>query len=84
MSPVNVEEQLRALRQQALARELPPDGWPRLQRRLRREPWRRAALVAGLALAVLVAGVVPGSLARARCCGSTHRPTGSWPPSPRP
>jgi hypothetical protein len=64
MSPVNVEEQLRALREQALARELPPDGWPRLQRRLRREPWRRAALVAGLALAVLVAGVVPGLLAR--------------------
>jgi hypothetical protein len=64
MSPVNVEEQLRALREQALARELPPDGWPRLQRRLRREPWRRAALVAGLALAVLVAGVAPGLLAR--------------------
>jgi hypothetical protein len=64
MSPVNVEEQLRALREQALRRELPPDGWRRLQRRLRREPWRRAALVAGLALAVLVAGVVPGLLAR--------------------
>ena len=64
MSPVNVEEQLRALREQALARELPPDGWPQLQRRLRREPWRRAALVAGLALAVLVAGVAPGLLAR--------------------
>ena len=64
MSPVNVEEQLRALREQALTRELPPDGWPRLQRRLRREPWRRAALFAGLALAVLVAGVVPGLLAR--------------------
>ena len=64
MSPVNVEEQLRALREQALARELPPDGWPRLQRRLRREPWRRAALVAGLALAVLIAGVAPGLLAR--------------------
>lgn len=64
MSPVNVVEQLRALREQALARELPPDGWPRLQRRLRREPWRRAALVAGLALAVLVAGVAPGLLAR--------------------
>jgi hypothetical protein len=64
MSPVNVEEQLRALREQALARELPPDGWPRLQRRLRREPWRRAALVAGLALAMLVAGVAPGLLTR--------------------
>jgi streptogramin lyase len=64
MSPVKVEEQLRALREQALARELSPDGWPRLQRRLRREPWRRAALVAGLALAVLIAGVAPGLLAR--------------------
>jgi hypothetical protein len=64
MSPVNVEEQLRALREQALRRELPSDGWPRLQRRLRREPWRRAALVAGLALAVLVAGLAPGLLAR--------------------
>ena len=64
MSPVKVEEQLRALREQALAREPAPDGWPRLQRRLRREPWRRAALVAGLALAVLVAGLAPGLLAR--------------------
>jgi streptogramin lyase len=64
MSPVKVEEQLRALREQTLGRELPPDGWPRLQRRLRREPWRRAALVAGLALAVLVAAVAPGLLAR--------------------
>jgi virginiamycin B lyase len=64
MSPVNVEEQLRALREQVLRRELSPDGWPRLQRRLRREPWRRAALVAGLALAVLIAGVAPGLLAR--------------------
>jgi hypothetical protein len=63
MSPANVEERLRALREQALAREIPPDGWPRLQRRLRREPWRRAALVAGLALAVLVASVAPGLLA---------------------
>ena len=64
MSPVNVEEQLRALREQAQRRELAPDGWPRLQRRLRHEPRRRAALIAGLALAVLVAGVVPGLLAR--------------------
>ncbi len=64
MSPVNVEEQLGALREQTLRRELPPDAWPRLQRRLRREPWRRAALVAVLALAVLVAGLAPGLLAR--------------------
>jgi streptogramin lyase len=73
MSPANVEERLRELREQALRREVPPDGWPRLQRRLRREPWRRAALVAGLALAVLVAGVVPGLLARR--AGQTPVPT---------
>jgi virginiamycin B lyase len=64
MSPVNVEEQLRALREQALRRELQRDAWPRLQRRLRRQPWRRAALLAGLALVVLVAGLAPGLLAR--------------------
>jgi hypothetical protein len=64
MSPMDVEERLRALREQALRREAEPDAWPRLQRRLRREPWRRAALVAGLALTVLVVGVVPGLLAR--------------------
>jgi hypothetical protein len=64
MSPVKVEERLRALREQALRREIGSDAWPRLQRRLRREPWRRAALVAGLALAMLVAGVAPGLLAR--------------------
>jgi len=64
MSPGNVEEQLRAFQEQALRRDIPPDGWPRLQRRLRREPWRRAALVAGLALAVLVVSVAPGLLAR--------------------
>jgi hypothetical protein len=64
MSPANVEERLRALREQARRREVQPDAWARLQRRLRREPWRRAALVAGVALAVLVASVVPGLLAR--------------------
>jgi hypothetical protein len=64
MSPMEVEERLRALREQALGREAEPDAWPRLQRRLRREPWRRAALVAGLALAVLVVSVVPGLVAR--------------------
>jgi hypothetical protein len=64
MSPMDVEERLRALREQALRREAEPDAWPRLQRRLRREPWRRAALVAGLASAVLVVSVVPGLLTR--------------------
>jgi DNA-binding beta-propeller fold protein YncE len=64
MSQVDVQERLRAFREQALRRPAPPDAWPRLQRRLRREPWRRAALIAGLALAVLVASVVPGLLTR--------------------
>jgi hypothetical protein len=64
MNQVNVQERLQALREQALRREARPDAWPRLQRRLRREPWRRAALIAGLALAVLVASVVPGLLTR--------------------
>jgi virginiamycin B lyase len=64
MSPMDVEERLRALREQALGREAEPDAWPRLQRRLRREPWRRAALLVGLALAVLVVGVAPGLIAR--------------------
>jgi hypothetical protein len=70
MSPLNVEEQLRALREQALGREPRPDAWPRLQRRLRREPWRRAVLVAGLVLVVLAVGVAPGLLAR-----RTEQPT---------
>jgi hypothetical protein len=30
MSPVKVEEQLRALREQALRREVQRDAWPRL------------------------------------------------------
>jgi virginiamycin B lyase len=64
MSPRDVEERLQALREQALGREAQQDAWPRLQRRLRREPWRRAALVAGLVLAVLVVSVAPGLLAR--------------------
>ncbi|HEX8862902.1 MAG TPA: hypothetical protein VGC06_28185 [Actinomycetes bacterium] len=64
MSPLDVEERLRALREQAQRREVPPDAWLRLQRRVRREPRRRAALVAGVALAVLVASVVPAVLAR--------------------
>jgi streptogramin lyase len=65
MSQVNAEDRLQGLREQALRREVPPDAWPRLQRRLRRERWRRAALVAGaVALAVVVASVVPGLLAR--------------------
>jgi sugar lactone lactonase YvrE len=64
MSPLNVEEQLRALREQALRHEPRPDAWPRLQRRLRREPIRRAVLAAGLVLVVLAGIMAPGLLAR--------------------
>jgi hypothetical protein len=63
MSQVDVEARLRALREQALRWEARPDAWPQLQRRVRRQPWRRAALVAGLALAVVVVSVVPGRVA---------------------
>jgi hypothetical protein len=63
MSGVDVEERLRAFREQALRREVAPDAWPRLQRRLRRQPWRRAALVAGLILTALAVTVTPGLLA---------------------
>jgi YVTN family beta-propeller protein len=70
MSPLKVEEQLRALREQALRREPRPDAWPRLQRRLRREPTRRAVLVAGLVLVVLAGIMTPGLLAR-----RTEQPT---------
>jgi DNA-binding beta-propeller fold protein YncE len=70
MSRLKVEEQLRALREQALGREPRPDAWPRLQRRLRREPTRRAVLVAGLVLVVLAGIMTPGLLAR-----RTEQPT---------
>jgi hypothetical protein len=70
MSPLKVEEQLRTLREQALGREPGPDAWPRLQRRLRREPTRRAVLVAGLVLVVLAGIMAPGLLAR-----RTEQPT---------
>jgi WD40 repeat protein len=53
MSPVNVEERLRSLREQALRREAQPDAWPRLQRRLRRRA-RSVRTVAAAAVLVLV------------------------------
>jgi hypothetical protein len=81
MSPPNIEEQLRALREQALGREPGPDAWPRLQRRLRREPTRRAVLVAGLVLVVLAVAVAPGLLAR-RAAEQPLGPMGGTPVVP--
>jgi hypothetical protein len=78
MSQAEVEERLRALREQALRREVRPDAWPRLQRRVRREPRRRAMLVASLALAVLVAGVVPDLLARRATQPATNLAPNDW------
>jgi DNA-binding beta-propeller fold protein YncE len=81
MSPLKVEEQLRALREQALGREPGPDAWPRLQRRLHREPTRRAVLVAGLVLVVLAVAVAPGLLAR-RAAEQPLGPMGGTPVVP--
>jgi hypothetical protein len=61
MSDADVRTRLRDYRDAALRREVAPDAWPRLQRRLRREPWRRAGLAAaGVALVVAVAAAGPG------------------------
>jgi hypothetical protein len=81
MSDANVRARLRAYRDAAQRREVSPDAWPRLERRLRREPWRRAALAA--AAIVLVVGVVAvgtGPLARwverqPATAGAPGRPT---------
>jgi hypothetical protein len=65
MSDADVQARLRAYRDAAQRREVSPDAWPRLQRRLRREPWRRAVLaVAAVALVVGVAAVGTGPVAR--------------------
>jgi streptogramin lyase len=65
MSDADVRARLRDYRDAALRHEVSPDAWPRLQRRLRREPWRRAGLAAaGVALVVAVAAVGPGLAAR--------------------
>jgi sugar lactone lactonase YvrE len=65
MSDADVQARLRAYRDAVTRREVSPDAWPRLQRRLRREPWRRAGLAAAaVALVVAVVGVGPGLAAR--------------------
>jgi hypothetical protein len=65
MSDADVRARLRDYRDAALRREVSPDAWPRLQRRLRREPWRRAGMAAAaVALVVAVAAVGPGLAAR--------------------
>jgi hypothetical protein len=65
MSDADVRARLRAYREAVMRREPSADAWPRLQRRLRREPWRRAGLAAAaVALVVAVATVGPGLAAR--------------------
>jgi virginiamycin B lyase len=64
MSHVDVERELWALREQTLRREPSPDAWPRLQRRLRREPWRQVVLAAVVALAIAAVAVAPGAVTR--------------------
>jgi outer membrane protein assembly factor BamB len=64
MSDADVQARLRAYRDAVMRREVSPDAWPRLQRRLRREPWRRAGLAAAaVALVVAVAAAGPGLVA---------------------
>ena len=81
MSDADVQARLRAYRDAAQRREVSPDAWPRLERRLRREPWRRAALAAiAIALVVGVAAVGTGPVARwaerqPATAGAPGRPT---------
>jgi hypothetical protein len=65
MSDAELQARLRAYRDAAQQREVSPDAWPRLERRLRREPWRRAAqAAAAVALVVGLAAVGTGPVAR--------------------
>ena len=48
----------RALDREVAKHQLSPGAWPRLERRLRREPWRRAAIAAGCAVFAAAAAVV--------------------------
>jgi len=47
-----------ALDREVAKHELSPGAWPRLERRLRRQPWRRAAIAAVCAVTVAAAAVV--------------------------
>jgi hypothetical protein len=76
MSDAEVQARLRAYRDAVMRREVSPEAWPRLQRRLRREPWRRAGLAAAaVALVVAVAAVGPGLAARWTRGTTAGRPT---------
>jgi hypothetical protein len=81
MSDADVQARLRAYRDAAQRREVSPNAWPRLERRLRREPCRRAALAAAaVALVVGVAAVGAGPVARwaerqPATAGAPGRPT---------
>ena len=48
----------RALDREVAKHQLSPGAWPRLERRLRRQPWRRAAIAAGCAVIVAAAATV--------------------------
>jgi DNA-binding beta-propeller fold protein YncE len=48
----------RALDREVAQHQLSPGAWPRLERRLRRQPWRRAAIAAGCAVLAAAAAVV--------------------------
>ena len=47
----------RALDREVAKHQLSPGAWPQLERRLRRQPWRRAAIAAGCAVMVAAAAV---------------------------
>jgi hypothetical protein len=47
-----------ALDREVAKHQLSPGAWPRLERRLRRQPWRRAAIAAVCAVIVAAAAVV--------------------------
>jgi DNA-binding beta-propeller fold protein YncE len=49
----------RALDREVAKHQLSPGAWPRLERRLRRQPWRRAAI--GAMCAVVAAAAVPAA-----------------------
>src|SRR5262249_2055165 len=47
-----------ALDREVAKHQLSPGAWPRLERRLRRQPWRRAAIAAVCAVIVAAAAAV--------------------------
>jgi len=66
----------RALDREVAKHQLSPGAWPRLERRLHRQPWRRAAIAAGCAVIVAAAAAVAPVL--------WHRPSGPVANHPQP